>query len=82
PWTHLPSGDYGVWDLNYASPTTPWVAAARQDHRYAVDGLPMLVWQGFFSAARWFPGKLDPRAQLGLTKPVMEALRAALESSG
>lgn len=74
----MPAGDYGIWDLNYGRPTTPLVAAAKAEGRYAIDGLPMLLWQGFFSATRWFPDKLDPRAQMGLTKPVMDRLRESL----
>jgi len=76
PIATLPEGEYGVWDLNYRSPQL--VRMAKESGRYAIDGLPMLVWQGFFSAARWFPKEIDAQRQMGLTKQVMDALRASL----
>lgn len=73
PLKGLPDGDYDTWDLNYRTPAL--VRQAQESGRYAIDGLPMLVWQGFFSAARWFPKQIDPQRQMGLAKPLLETLR-------
>lgn len=75
PLTALPDGAYDTWDLNYRTPAL--VRQALESGRYAIDGLPMLVWQGFFSAARWFPRQIDPQRQMGLAKQLLDELRAA-----
>jgi len=57
-----------VFDMVYKPLTPPLVAAARAAGARAVNGLPMLLWQGVYSFEWWF----------GAAAPV-EAMRAGLE---
>jgi shikimate dehydrogenase len=59
-----------VFDMVYKPLTPPLVAAARAAGARAVNGIPMLLWQGVYSFEWWF----------GAAAPV-EAMRAGLESA-
>lgn len=59
-----------VFDMVYQPLTPPLVAAARAAGAQAINGLPMLLWQGVFSFEWWF----------GAAAPV-DAMRQGLEAA-
>jgi shikimate dehydrogenase len=59
-----------VFDMVYKPLTPPLVAAAREAGARAVNGIPMLLWQGVYSFEWWF----------GAAAPVA-VMRAGLESA-
>ena len=46
-----------VYDMVYKPPVTPLVAAAREAGAQAINGIPMLLWQGVYSFEWWFGGE-------------------------
>jgi shikimate dehydrogenase len=61
-----------VLDLVYRAPTTPLVAAARRRGALAVDGVPMLVYQGAASFRLWW--RQEPPIE-AMRRAVMQAIR-------
>ena len=66
---HMLAPHHLVYDMVYKPLTTPLVAAAREAGARAINGLPMLLWQGVYSFEWWF-GRPAPA----------DVMRSALQS--
>lgn len=59
-----------IYDMVYQPLVTPLVAAARETGAQAINGIPMLLWQGVYSFEWWFGGHAP-----------VEAMRAGLAAA-